>query len=695
MSPKTTLLCTVIAMSFFIKTTAQNASDDHDLATHLLDHILPGMTQHQIDSIYNRAYQNNSQMELDRKILIEESIKKGKENSTNKELENCDLANWSFDNGTTSQWTTSGCVSLLNTGSSPYSGYSNVYGGSGYSLQLSNDNNYSCLNSQAARTYAVPLDGKTFITFHFKVDIFNFPHAAVPAAKFKFNIYDENQNKLPCPSYEAYYAHIMGPVGIPSLQTTPLPAAAYNPAVAGAMASVFKVSYSDWHSVTVDLTPYAGTNITLVFSNVWCLYNVDWIYTIIDVECPVNVFEPTQICFTGDDLDLCVPEGIDASCQWAYNGAVLSNTTPCISATESGVYTLSFLPNYLECSEVGYEQTFEIMKQPIAAFHSDELCMGEDITLYNDSQFGQDYEWNYGNQSSVDFIPDFDYEQGINEVELIVTSEFCDDTIQELIIVHQLPIPKMEFKNHCLGESYTFVNNSYSNEGGTLSAMWTFNDTSVDYDWHGEYTPEDLAPFELELQVTNQFGCSSSIGMIGKVFPLPNADFMISDSLLEENTAFISLNDASSVDVVDWLWDFGDGATSSIQDPVHEYLGTGQRLIQLIVQNQFNCADTTIKMIEITPSISVYVPNTFTPNDDEFNQLFLPVFSGTGLDQSTYNFSLFNRWGDVAFYTENIVEGWDGGFNSFACPQGTYTWKISFVANGAEVVEMGHVNLIR
>ena len=114
-----------------------------------------------------------------------------------------------------------------------------------------------------------------------------------------------------------------------------------------------------------------------------------------------------------------------------------------------------------------------------------------------------------------------------------------------------------------------------------------------------------------------------------------------------------------------------------------------------MVQNQYNCADTAIKMIEITPSSSVYVPNTFTPNDDEFNQLFLPVFSGTGIDHSTYNFSLFNRWGDVAFYTENIGEGWDGRFNNFACPQGTYTWKISFVANGAEVVEMGHVNLIR
>ena len=146
MSPKTTLLCTVIAMSFFIKTTAQIESDIQDLSTHLLDHILPDMSQYQIDSIYKRANQNNSQMELDRKMLIEESIKKGKENSTNKEVENCDLANWSFDNGTTSQWTTSGCVSIVNAGSSPYSGYSNVYGGSGYSLQLSNDMDNNCLN---------------------------------------------------------------------------------------------------------------------------------------------------------------------------------------------------------------------------------------------------------------------------------------------------------------------------------------------------------------------------------------------------------------------------------------------------------------------------------------------------------------------------------------------------------------------
>ncbi len=115
---------------------------------------------------------------------------------------------------------------------------------------------YNCLNSAAARTYSVPAAGQTFITIHFAVSIFNFPHDSFQAANFNFNLYDDQMNVLPCPSYQAYYSYDQGPVGIPSLQQTPFPASTYNPMVAGDLFYNSNVSFSNWHHVTIDLTQY-------------------------------------------------------------------------------------------------------------------------------------------------------------------------------------------------------------------------------------------------------------------------------------------------------------------------------------------------------------------------------------------------------------------------------------------------------
>ncbi len=68
-----------------------------------------------------------------------------------------------------------------------------------------------------------------------------------------------------------------GPIGIPSLQETTLPVLDYNPNVIGDPTYRLNLSYSAWHQVTIDITQYAGTYVTLVFSKQWCSYGLDWI----------------------------------------------------------------------------------------------------------------------------------------------------------------------------------------------------------------------------------------------------------------------------------------------------------------------------------------------------------------------------------------------------------------------------------
>ena len=146
-----------------------------------------------------------------------------------------------------------------------------------------------------------------------------------------------------------------------------------------------------------------------------------------------------------------------------------------------------------------------------------------------------------------------------------------------------------------------------------------------------------------------------------------------------------------------WEWYIDNQKVYSGTEFFHEFMGTGQFPVTLVVQNAFGCYDTAHNTVEVIPSVSLYIPNTFTPNGDDQNDFLLPVFSGSNVDLNTYQFRVFNRWGEVVFATENIQHGWDGLFKGDPCIQGTYSWELEFKELRSVKHErmVGHVNLLR
>ena len=80
-------------------------------------------------------------------------------------------------------------------------------------------------------------------------------------------------------------------------------------------------------------------------------------------------------------------------------------------------------------------------------------------------------------------------------------------------------------------------------------------------------------------------------------------------------------------------------------------------------------------MVRIKPETNIFVPNAFTPNGDNMNDVFLPEISGA----DDYEFIIFNRWGGEVFKTHDANEGWNGQMNNSGerLPQGVYTWVIN------------------
>lgn len=111
---------------------------------------------------------------------------------------------------------------------------------------------------------------------------------------------------------------------------------------------------------------------------------------------------------------------------------------------------------------------------------------------------------------------------------------------------------------------------------------------------------------------------------------------------------------------------------------------------KVVFTDQNSCKDSSI--IHIIFESSVYVPNTFTPNGSNGNDLFKAV----GENITNFQLDIFNRWGENIISFTDIEDTWDGTFNGKPCKDGTYSWKLRYVDSfGNEHFKLGHVNLIR
>jgi gliding motility-associated-like protein len=121
-------------------------------------------------------------------------------------------------------------------------------------------------------------------------------------------------------------------------------------------------------------------------------------------------------------------------------------------------------------------------------------------------------------------------------------------------------------------------------------------------------------------------------------------------------------------------------------------------MVTLVAKNSFGCTDTARVAIKMTEDVVFYVPNAFTPDGDQFNNVFKPVIA-TGFDGYDYELLIFDRWGELIFESHDINIGWDGVYKLTGkiCQDGAYVWKINIKKKGVDdrITKTGHVTLIR
>ena len=162
--------------------------------------------------------------------------------------------------------------------------------------------------------------------------------------------------------------------------------------------------------------------------------------------------------------------------------------------------------------------------------------------------------------------------------------------------------------------------------------------------------------------------------------------------------ASVNFIDNSTGNITSWLWNFGDGTpTANSQTATHVYYSTGTFYVSLTVTDNNGCTDTYTDSVVVHDIFAFYIPNCFSPNGDNTNDIFLP--KGLSIDPNNYKMMIFDRWGNLVFSTINLAEGWNGTYMNKGNPDnsvmGVYVYRILLNdVTGAKHHYIGHITLI-
>ncbi|GAB5416595.1 MAG: hypothetical protein Crog4KO_33670 [Crocinitomicaceae bacterium] len=170
----------------------------------------------------------------------------------------------------------------------------------------------------------------------------------------------------------------------------------------------------------------------------------------------------------------------------------------------------------------------------------------------------------------------------------------------------------------------------------------------------------------------------------------PTADFTTTSTVFFNNLPITFEN--QSQNATSYIWDFGNGSGDTFTHPSTTYPDPGMYNITLIAIDDKGCTDTIVKPINIEEEWYVYIPNTFTPDGDRFNNNF--HVSTVGVRSLQIN--IFNRWGEIIFTSNDMNFEWDGTYLGLYVPDGTYTYDVNFITNsGRDRNLRGHVNVLK
>lgn len=202
------------------------------------------------------------------------------------------------------------------------------------------------------------------------------------------------------------------------------------------------------------------------------------------------------------------------------------------------------------------------------------------------------------------------------------------------------------------------------------------------------------------LEVIDNNGCRyiDTTGIPVRVFPTPNAAFTVNEQMtFLPNTTFSFENESTDAEYYQWLFDEFDlieAVDTSFTFPQNT---EGTYLVELYAYNQYGCTDHAEMNVIVEEEIDLFIPNSFTPDYDGINDVWL--FKGSGFDNFAFSTRIFNRWGELMFESDDPTQAWTGNYKDGTnfVPDGLYFYRIHVRDTRYEIGHIfeGHITVVR
>lgn len=404
----------------------------------------------------------------------------------------------------------------------------------------------------------------------------------------------------------------------------------------------------------------------------------------------ITVYEPPVADFSASPISGCFPLRVNftdlssagigntnVSWLWDFgNGTTSTLQNPQTTYNSAGLYTITLkVTNDKGCTKTVSRNNFISVTNGVSASFTNSnpvVCAAPALINFNNTSTGPvtlSYFWDFGDgNTSVSLNPSHTYlTNGSYIVTLVVSSTAgCIDTVTSNPIqiggfLSDFGVPA----NVCINQPVIFPNTS---NPLPLTASWTFGDggtlntinASHIYNTAGSYT----------VWLYNNFsGCQDSVSHNIIVNPAPVADFSAPVTSSCQAPLTVNFQDLSTGNPQQWNWNFGDGGTSTQQNPVHTYNAPGSYAVTLIIQNASGCADTLVR--------TAYV-------NIQRAQISIPQLPAQGCVPLTLSLTpVINSFDPITSYQWDFG---DGGTSTQANPvytyntQGTYTVKLFVIS---------------
>jgi len=367
-----------------------------------------------------------------------------------------------------------------------------------------------------------------------------------------------------------------------------------------------------------------------------------------------------------------------------------TGASPSVSPTASTVYTLTGVDGN------GCENTDQLSVTVKPRMYADftssvqTACEDESITFtyQGNGMTSANYQWDFnGDVRSGQGPHNVSWStMGTKNITLVVTQDQCvSEPVTQSVEIN--PTPHADFNmgvsKGCVPLTVDFTNTS-TNTTPDVTYHWDFGSAGTTTQSSPSQVFTNPGQYNVSLVVANP-GCQDvmTIPVAVDAYPVPQAEFSANPMKISLKNPYITFTSNSTGDNLTYQWNTGDGTVYTEPTFTHTYADSGYFNVTLVAENEFGCLDTVAHTVTITPRFLIHVPTAFTPNNDGLND----KLRVTGNGVKKFSISIYNRWGNLIFESEDINVSWDGKINGKPALPGVYVYHTYFMDDNDEVSE--------